>query len=140
MSVLSLDFSVLLIILLVYSLYFILKKSLFDPINQVLSDRDAVINGGQQEAQTNLVRCHELADNYEKALKAARQVSYREQEKFRTEALKMRAKAVAEGKAKAEKQVAAARAGTAVQVSAAKKTLESEVSSLADGIVKTILR
>jgi F-type H+-transporting ATPase subunit b len=140
MSALSLDLSFVLIMVLVYSLYFILKKYLFNPINQILANRDAAINGGQQEAQNNLVRCHELTGDHEKALKTARQESYRQQEKFRSEALKVRAETVAEGKVKAEKQVTEARQETGGQVASAKKILESEVSSIADGIVKTVLR
>ena len=140
MSGLSPDLSILLVMILVWSLYFIFKKSLFDPINKILADRDAAINGGQQQAQEKLVQCDELSQSYQKALKTARQESYRQQEKFRAEALKVRAEIIVEGRSQMESQVAAARAEIQVEVVRAKHILGAEVDGIADGIVKTILR
>jgi F-type H+-transporting ATPase subunit b len=140
MSALSPDLSILLVMIMVYGLYFILKKNLFGPINQMLEDRDAAINGGQEEAQNKQVRCDELTQNYQESLKKARMESYREQEKFRVEALKVRTEIIVAGRAKAEKQVSAARDEIRGQVAAAKQTLETEVASIADGIVKAVLR
>lgn len=140
MNALSPDLSILLVMIMVYGLYFIFSKYLFGPINQILEDRDSAINGGQEEAQNKLVRCDELSQSFQEAIKKARRESYREQEKFRVDALKMRTEIVAEGRAKAENQVAAARDEIRSQVAAAKQTLETEVASIADGIVKAVLR
>jgi F-type H+-transporting ATPase subunit b len=140
MSNLSPDLSIALVMIMVYCLYFILKKNLFNPINRILEERDAAINGGQQAAQDQWVRCDELSQNYQNSIKKARMDSYHEQEKFRVDALKMRAQILADGRAKAEKQLAAAREETRSQVVAAKQTLETEVASIADGIVKAVLR
>lgn len=140
MSGLTPDLSILLVMILVWSLCFILKKSFFDPINKILAERDAAINGGQQEAQERLVQCDELSQSYQQSLKAVRQEGYRQQEQLRGEALKVRSQIVAEGRSSAESQLQAAKQETQTQVAAAKQILESEVNGIADGIVKTILR
>ncbi len=140
MSALSPDLSIAIVMIMVYCLYYVLKKNLFGPINRILDERDAAINGGQQEAQECWVRCDDLSRGYQDSIKKARMDSYREQEKFRAEALKARTGILAEARAKAETQLAAAREETHSQVADAKKTLETEVASLADGIVKAVLR
>jgi F-type H+-transporting ATPase subunit b len=140
MTALSLDLSIFLVIVMVYALYFVLQKNLFGPINRILDDRDAAINGGQQQAQEQWVRCDELSRNYKDSIKKARMESFREQEKFRLDALKMRTQILAEGRAKTEAQIADARSETRSQVAAAKQSLETEVASIADGIVKAVLR
>ena len=54
MSAMALDLSVVLIVLMVWALYFVLKKSFFDPINQILEAREAAIHGSQREAREKL--------------------------------------------------------------------------------------
>jgi len=134
------DLSIVVVMILVWSLYFILKKSFFDPINQILLQRDAEINGAQQEAKDKLTQADQKSRAYQDSLKAARLESYRQQESLRSDALKQRFETLAETRQQAEKIVYSAKKEIAGQVGEAKRTLESDVNSIADGIVKTILR
>jgi len=140
MSAMYPDLSIVVVMILVWSLYFVLKKSFFDPINQILLQRDSEIFGAQQEAKDKLAQADQKSRAYQDALKAARHESYRQQETLRAEASKHRFETLAETRHRAEKIVQAAKEEIEGQVVTAKRTLESEVHSIADGIVKTILR
>jgi F0F1-type ATP synthase membrane subunit b/b' len=140
MSAIYPDLSIVVVMILVWSLYFVLKKSFFDPINHILLQRDAEINGAQQEAKEKLIQVDQKSRAYQNSLKVARLESYRQQESLRSEALKQRFETLAETRHQAEKILHSAKEEIEGQVGEAKRTLESEVNSIADGIVKTILR
>ena len=91
------DLSVLVVILLVLSLYFILKRSFFNPINKILEDREAAIHGAQRKANDRLGEFEEKSRIYQDQLNAARQKIYRQQETLRSEALDQRAGILAKG-------------------------------------------
>ena len=134
------DLSILVVILLVWGLYFLLKKSFFDPLNQILSERHAATEGAQQESQQKLSQFDQKSRAYQQAIKAARVESYRHQESLRAEALRERSRMIAEGRRQAEQAISSGKAEIEGQVTTAKKTLESDVNSIADEIVKTVLR
>ena len=134
------DLSVLVVILLVWSLYFILKRSFFNPINKILEDRDAAIHGAQQKANEKLGEFEEKSRIYQDNLNAARLEIYRQQETFRSEALNQRAQILAEGRQQAERLIQSTRNELQNQVASAKNELESDLTKIADGIVKAILR
>jgi F0F1-type ATP synthase membrane subunit b/b' len=140
MSAMALDLSVVLIVLMVWALYFVLKKSFFDPINQILDAREAAIHGSQQEAREKLALADQKSKAHAASLKEARLESYRQQESFRTEAMQQRAQFVSQGRQQAEKIIGSARQDIQSQVATARTTLEAEVNGIADGIVKSILR
>ena len=134
------DLSVLVIIFLVWSLYFILKRSFFDPINKILEDRDAAINGAQRQAAEKLGQFEEKSRIYQDNLKAARLEIYRQQEALRSEALNQRSQILAEGRQQAEQLIQFTRKEVQDQVASAKNQLDSDLTRIADGIVKAILR
>ena len=134
------DLSIVVVMILVWSLYFVLKKSFFDPINQILTQRDGEIAGAQQEARDQLARADQKSRAYQDSLKTARLESYRQQETLRSEASRQRFETLTETRLQAEKILHSAKTEIEGQVVEAKRALESEVTSIADGIVKTILR
>jgi F0F1-type ATP synthase membrane subunit b/b' len=140
MAAMSLDLSVVLVVLMVWALYFVLKKSFFDPINQILTTREAASQGALAEARAQMTMVEKKSADYAEALKQARLESYRQQEAFRAEAVQQRSQIVAQGRQGSEQLIGSARSAIQSQVASAKKTLESEVAGIADGIVKGILR
>ena len=134
------DLSVLVVILLVLSLYFILKRSFFNPINKILEDREAAIHGVQRKASHRLGEFEEKSRIYQDQLNAARQKIYRQQETLRSEALNQRAGILARGRQEAEGLVQSTRDELQNQVASARNDLESDLTKFADGIVKAILR
>ena len=136
----SLDLSVVLIVLMVWALYFVLKKSFFDPINQILTTREAASQGALEEARAQMTVVEKKSAAYAEALKQARLESYRQQEVFRSEAVQQRSQIVVQSRQGSEQLLGSARSEIQTQVASAKKSLESEVAGMADGIVKGILR
>jgi F0F1-type ATP synthase membrane subunit b/b' len=134
------DLSVLVVILLVLSLFFILKRSFFDPINKILEDRETAIHGAQRTANKKLGEFEEKSRIYQDQLNAARLEIYRQQETLRSEALNRRADILAKGRQEAEGLVQSSRDELQKQVVSAKSDLESNLTQFADGIVKAILR
>jgi F0F1-type ATP synthase membrane subunit b/b' len=140
MAAMSLDLSVVLIVLMVWALYFVLKKSFFDPINQILTTREAASQGALDEARAQMAVVETKTAAYGDALKEARLESYHQQEAFRAEAVQQRSQVVAQGRQSSEQLIGAARGEIQTQVASAKQSLEAEVTGIADGIVKGILR
>ena len=140
MAAMSLDLSVVLIVLMVWALYFVLKRSFFDPINQILTAREAASQGALEDARAQMAVVEKKSSVYAEALKEARLESYRQQEAFRAEAVQQRSQIVAQGRQGSEQLIGSARNEIQSQVASAKKSLESEVGGIADGIVKGVLR
>jgi len=140
MNAMNPDLSIVLVMILVWSLYFVLKRSFFNPINQILIERDAAINAAQQEARGKLAEFDRKARAYQDSLKVARLESYRQQENFRAEALRERSQVVAEARKQAELIINSAKREILAQVTTAKQTLEADIDNIANGIVRTILR
>ena len=140
MAAMSLDLSVVLLVLMVWALYFVLKKSFFDPINEILTTREAASQGALAEAHDQMAVVEKKSADYAEALQQARLESYRQQEAFRAEAVQQRSQIVAQGRLGSEQLIGSARSEIQSQVASAKKSLESEVGGIADGIVKGILR
>ncbi len=140
MTTLSLDLSVILIVLMLWALFFVLKKSFFDPINQILAAREAATEGAEREARERLAEVDQKSKAYSNRVKDARLESYRQQESFRAEALQRRSRVLAEGRQQGEQLLDSARQEIQSQVGVARKSLETEVNGIADGIVRTILR
>mgnify|MGYP001236890266 FL=1 len=134
------DLSVLVIIFLTWSLYFILKRSFFDPINKVLENRDLAINGAQRQASDKLQEFEKKSRLYQDNLNAGRLEIYRQQDILRAEALNQRSRIVAEGRQQAEALIQSTKNDLQGQVVSAKRKLESDSTQIADGIVKAILR
>ena len=140
MNVISLDLSVVIIMVLVFSLYLVLKKTFFDPISRILTERDARINGTVEEAKRMISNVEQQSLAYQESIKKARLEGYGIQEGFRTESLKERSHLVLEGRSKAESLVRSSKEEIQTQVIQVRQGLEAEVTGIADGIIKTILR
>jgi F-type H+-transporting ATPase subunit b len=138
-NVLALDGSFLFIFISIFILIFILNRTLFKPINQVLDERERLGAGRLAEAKRMLVQYEERVNRYEEQLRAARAEAYQQQEVQRREVLLARQEMIAQVKADAAQQVAAARDEIAKQADNARDSLEKEARSMAATISSQIL-
>jgi F0F1-type ATP synthase membrane subunit b/b' len=136
----NLDFSLLVTILYVAILYLFMKKVFFEPVLRVLSTRKELIAGRMENAQRKLHEAEGRVVEYEQALKKARSDIYREQEGLRESTLATRAELVTKAKAEAETWVRESRHRLESEAETARKSLESEVDSLARKLTTTILK
>ncbi len=140
MELVQVDLSVVIILLLVWTLYFILKRSFFDPINKILEDRDLAINGAQKESLQKGKELEEKSRIYQEKLNAARLEVYNQQEILHTEALNEQSQIIYKAREESEDIIQSTKKELQSQVVNVKKNLESELTPIADGIVKAILR
>ncbi|MBO0719491.1 MAG: ATP synthase F0 subunit B, partial [Blastocatellia bacterium] len=129
-SVLALDGSFLFIFVSIFILIFILNRTLFKPINDVLDERERLGAGRLAEAKRMLAQYEERLKRYEEQLRAARSEAYQQQEVQRREALAARQELIAGVKEDAARQVAAAKGEIAEQSENARKNLEREARAM----------
>ena len=139
-SVLSIDGSFLFIFFSILLLIYILNRTLFKPINQVLDERERLGVGRIGEARRMLSEHEERLKRYESELREARGEAYQRLEAERRKATIERQRMIAGVKAETTAQIDAARQEIAEQADGAKQSLEKEVRAMAATISSQILR
>jgi F-type H+-transporting ATPase subunit b len=139
-SVISVDGSFLVIFISILLLVFILNRTLFAPINQVLDERERLGAGRLGEAKRLLAQYEERLKNYEAQLSAARADSYQALEAQRKEAQVAREGLLAQVKQETAAQIAAAKNDLAKQTAAAEKNLETEARAMASLITSQLIK
>ncbi len=126
-------------VLLVFLFYFFLRANFFKPIERVLAERSARVEGARAEAAAAQTAAQEKLDAYHEALRKARTELYAEQEKEHQAVLDERAKMVRAARAAAQGRVRAGKERIAREVAAARAELEKQTPTLAGEIVRSIL-
>ena len=139
-SVLSIDGSFLFIFFSILLLIYILNRTLFKPINQILEERERLGAGRIGEARRMLGEYEERLKRHETRLREARGEAYQRLEAERREATLERQRMIAEVKAETTARIDAARQEIAKQVAEAKQNLEKEARAMAATISSRILR
>ena len=139
-SVLSIDGSFLFIFFSILLLIYILNRTLFKPINQVLEERDRLGAGRIGEARRMLGVYDERLKKYESRLREARGEAYQRLEAERREATLERQRMIGEVKAEMTAQIDAAKQEIDKQAAGAKQSLEKEARAMATTISSQILR
>jgi F-type H+-transporting ATPase subunit b len=133
-NVLSVDGSFLFIFVSIFVLIFLLNRTLFKPINQVLEERERLGGGRLSEAKAILARYDEQITAYEGRIRAARAESYQQLESFRREALATRAASLARAREEMAEELAVAKQEIADQAEMARSSLGGEVRQMATSI------
>jgi F-type H+-transporting ATPase subunit b len=139
-SVLSIDGSFLFIFFSILLLIYVLNRTLFKPINQVLDERERLGAGRIGEARRMLGEHEERLKRYESQLREARGEAYQRLEAGRREAMLERQRMIAEVKAETTARIDAAKDEIAEQAAGAKKNLEKDARAMAATISSQILR
>ena len=139
-SVLSIDGSFLFIFFSILLLIYILNRTLFKPINQVLEERERLGAGRIGEARRMLGEYEERLKRYESRLREARGEAYQRLEAERRVATLDRQRMIAEVKAETTARIDSAKREIAEQAAGAKQSLEKEARAMAATISSQILR
>ena len=123
-------------VVLLFGLYSVLVHG---PLVKVLAERRAKTEGAVEKARADIAATEARTAEYEQRLREARMAVFKAQEARRQEALQVRARAVAEARAAAQKQVDLARAGIEKDKLAAQDGLQGEAGRLAIEIIRTVL-
>jgi F-type H+-transporting ATPase subunit b len=121
-------------------LHFYLKKVFFQPMEKVLRQRFEATEGARKLADQSLARASARVAEYEAAIRAARSEIYQAQEEFYKEFQDRQAAQIAAARQSAEAGVREAKTQLAIEVEAAKATLEQASQSMADEIADSMLK
>lgn len=125
---------------LVFLLYFYLKRMFFRPLEGVLRKRYEATEGARKLADESLAKAAAKAEEFEAAMRAARGEVYQEIGQLRKQLQEERASAIQAARQRAEAQIAEAKVQLAKQVEQLKQNLTAESDALANQIVATILK
>jgi F-type H+-transporting ATPase subunit b len=139
-NVLSVDGSFLFIFISIFVLIFILNRTLFRPINQVLDERERLGVGRLGEAKQMLAQYEQRLAQYEEQLRAARAEAYQHLEAQRREAQTARQETLAQVRTETAAQIADAQQAIREQTEAAKQNLQGEARAMAATISSQLLQ
>lgn len=112
-------------------LYLLMKKFLFGPVIRVMEERKSMIDQQFSSARENEKKAAELKDQYEDALKSAREESFRIVDQAKGEAKAQAERMVQDAGARADEIIARAREDIRMEQEAAMKEMEGKVARLA---------
>ncbi|MBU1337675.1 MAG: ATP synthase F0 subunit B [Acidobacteria bacterium] len=136
---LSIDASVIVVILIVWVLVFVLSKLFFNPLRKVMNARKSRIEGDLQASDKAVNEYERRVKEIEDSLKSARAAASETRDVFEKEALKEKEQLIKEMSEQSRAQIKEAQARIDKQVSDIKKELEAESEELAKRIEKKIL-
>jgi F-type H+-transporting ATPase subunit b len=138
-SILSIDGSFLFVLVSIIFLIYILNRTLYRPINQILDERERRGVGRIAEARQMLVEYESRVRRYEEQVRAVRAEAYSRFETQRRELLAARQQSLAEARTETAGQVAAARTEISAQTADARGRLDADAQTMAASISAQIL-
>ncbi len=126
---------------LLFLIVFIAYQALVHkPLGRTLEERHQRSAGALEKARADIAAADARTADYEQRIRDARLAIYKAQDARRQKALATRAGAVAQARERGDALVGQARATLEADVVAAKGTLQSESSRLADQVIQSVLR
>lgn len=126
-------------VVIVLLFYVFMRWAFFGPIQKVMAERAARIEGARAEAATVEAEAKQELDTYNERLRKVRAEIYAEQEASRQAALDERAKLLKAMRTRSQEDVAAAKKQIAAETAAARAEIERQAPALANQIARTIL-
>lgn len=124
-------------LLLLYGIYFALVHR---PLTRILAERRSKTEGAAEKARADIASADARTADYERQVREARLAVFKALESRRRQALQKRESALAQVRARAHAEVEQAREAIEKDKQAAKATLDSEASSLANEIIRVVLQ
>jgi F-type H+-transporting ATPase subunit b len=134
------DGTLLIHLLMVVIMVYVVNRTLLNPINRILAEREKQIAGRLQEAQTLAAETEQKLKKYHDALHAARVEGYKLLEKERADALKEKDEKVRLSREQASREVAAQKESIQRQEQSVKQELEGQAASIGSLISAQVLR
>ena len=126
-------------VVVVLLFYVFLRWAFFRPIERVMAERSAHIEGARAEARAVEAAASRELDAYNEALKKARSEIYAEQEVARQAVLEERARLLKAMRSRSQEDVVAAKKAIAAQLAAARIEVERQTPALAKDIARLVL-
>ena len=136
---LQIDASFLVIFTIIWILLFILKRIFWNPMTRLVKDRDRGIENDRESSRMGLKEYEQGLQKFDSTLKSARLAAEKIKEDLETEALKEKARILAEAGAAAKVEIDKARTALEKETTRLKKDLGSEAVRLAEQIERRLL-
>lgn len=136
---LTIDYSILAVIICFLILMVILNSMLYKPIRQVLKKRESRLASIREDGEKYERNTQELLKDFEQKLADARAAGQKAMESLKTEAREEESSITAEGNKEAEAKKQELMAGLSAQIETAKKDLVSKIEAFAMEISQKLL-
>ncbi len=136
---LSIDFSIIVIFVIVWVLVLVLTKVYFKPVGRVMRKRDGQIQQDQDATQEALDKYGKTLERIEEDIRAAKTLARETREKFEREAQKEKESMIEEVSQECRVQVQKAQQELKEKVECLRKELEPRGQDLAKNIAKKLL-
>jgi F-type H+-transporting ATPase subunit b len=133
------DGTLLLHFIIIVLMVWVLNRTLFKPINQILQERETRGEGLVSEAAKLAASVEESLKNYEQTLRATRAEGYSRLERERADAIHVREAQLASAKVQVNQLIATEKQQIGKQVEEARGTLAQEAKKIAIEISSHIL-
>ena len=126
-------------VVVVFLFYLFLRWSFFGPIQRVLKERQARVEGAHRESESLRAQAEEKRKERQAVLRRARAEIFSQQESVRSVANAERDAAVQHARSRATEQILAAKARIAEEIKTGRAELDAASQSLAQEIAQAIL-
>jgi F-type H+-transporting ATPase subunit b len=127
-------------VILLGLLYVLYTAIVHKPLQRVLAERRSKTEGAVEKSRADIAAAEARTADYEQRLREARAAIFHVQEAKRQASLQARAAAVSEARTKAQAQVQAAKKDIEADRFAAQAALQQDAASLAQEIMRRVLR
>lgn len=136
---LSIDLTFVIVFVLVWFLVLFLSRIFFKPVSRIKEKRESLVRENREAAGRALESYEQALRTIEGDLKDARLDAARIREAFESEALKEKARLLAELHGESRKEIEKARKEIDAQIDRLKAELSAEVERLAEKVEKKVL-
>lgn len=133
------DLSLLLVMVVFWATFWVLRVSLFRPVGRLLDEREKTLARAERELEAALVKEREALADIDARLTAARQESMAAREKLRQAAAARRHAALERAREDARATVAAAQERLEADIATARGDLKTSVEAMAREIASATL-
>lgn len=133
------DYSLIVMLAIFWAVYFLAKRNLFDPLTAVMDRRERFIRERAEARHRAEALLHEARETFDRRLREVREEEQAAVEALRQELAAQRDHAMAEERARMQREIEAARARLEAEGARARKDLEPAARSLAGAIINKVL-
>lgn len=126
-------------VLIVFLFYLFLQANFFRPLERVMAERRARIEGAHRAAESSVAAAQEKLRAYQEAVHKARAAIYAEQDETRRAVLEERAALIRNARSRANDSIRAAKEEISADLGMARADLEKAGPALAGEIAQAIL-
>ena len=135
----SIDYSLVVQIVLFLILWSILRRVLFGPVGRVMAERERRTDGAHAEARSLVEEGKELQERYDAAIAKAKAEGEAIKSEIREEALKARNAILSQGRDVAAQKIQEIRGEVQTELEAARRVASANADALAEEMAEKVL-